>query len=113
MQISFYLPCLGFARLPGSEVWYLQQFYNIIGHYLFIHCLFPYSMIYFWNSEQVYLRPPHSILLDHCFGSTVYHSSLAVSNLLFNLSIEFQVTSIVFLTSASLLWFIFKSDCSL
>lgn len=98
---------LGIQWTSGSEVWYLYRFHQVIGHYLHVP---PAPLLYDLLLELC--RDVHwvlSLLLDSPLGSTSgLILFLAVSHLLFNLSIEFQIPSILFLISVSFLWFFFQ-----
>lgn len=69
-------------------------------------CLFSCLLLELW----IDVRWALSILLDNPLGSTSLQIfSLAVCNLLFNLSIEFQIWSIIFLISVGFIGFFFQT----
>lgn len=90
----------------GSEVWYLQHFNKVIKHYLYVQ---PVVLFYYVLELWIDVHQALSILLDSSLGSSsLLILFLAAPHLLPNLSIEFQILSILFLISVSFLWFFFQ-----
>lgn len=87
--VHFFLFCLCFIRLPGSQNVCLQSIWEIIHHYHFNYCLSPF-LIFSTSVTPIKYMLDFSLLssmsLSHFFFSITYALCATFCVILFNLS---------------------------